>query len=220
MLEHGDSLALHEPFRNLQGFGHTDVAGRTVASVPELIDAIRTEAQHRTVFFKDTTDRRHPEVLADEDLLLQIRHTFLIRRPDEIAASFYARDPQMTAEDIGLENLHEMHAEVAELGLPAVVVDSQDLVEHPEETIAAWCDGVGLPYRPEAVTWEPGERPEWEKTTGWHDEVSRTSGFTVVESEYEQTCENNEMLAEYSRLHEPFYRELHAQRLVPVQPGR
>ncbi|GGK90791.1 sulfotransferase-like domain-containing protein [Mangrovihabitans endophyticus] len=217
MVERDDLLALHEPFRNMQDYGHTDVHGRTVRSTPDLIAAIRDLATDHTVFFKDTTDRRHPQVLDDDDLLKEMAHTFLIRRPDEIAASFYAREPGMIAEDVGLENLHEMHATVAALGAAPVVIDSQDLVANPTAMVSAYCAAVGLPFDERTLTWQPGARQEWVQTTGWHDEVARTSGFSQESSAYEQTTLNNEKLAAFAAHHEPFYRELHALRLVPAR---
>jgi hypothetical protein len=46
------------------------------------------------MFLKDTMDHQHNEVLADRRFLAEARHAFLIRRPEKIAASYYALFPR------------------------------------------------------------------------------------------------------------------------------
>lgn len=57
------------------------------------------------VFLKKTTDHRYPEVLADRRFLAMVHHVFLIRRPAEIVASYYALWPDMRIEEVGLRAL-------------------------------------------------------------------------------------------------------------------
>lgn len=214
MLEHPDLVALHEPFCNVLDHGETTVDGRVVRSADELIDAILELSEHRTVFFKDTTDQRHPEVLAHRRFLTEVRHTFLIRRPDEVAASYFALKPDMAVSEVGIENLHEIYRTALAIGQRPVIVDSQDLVDDPAAVIASYCAAAGIPFRPEALTWEPGTRTEWEKTARWHGAVSGSSGFSKENSDYADTAANNPELARFSAHHRPFYRELHQERLV------
>jgi hypothetical protein len=56
------------------------------------------------------------DVLADRRFLAEARHAFLIRRPEEIAASSYALHPGMTINAIGLERLCEVQAAVRDAG--------------------------------------------------------------------------------------------------------
>lgn len=93
MIERGDLIGLHEPFCNLTCFGETDVDGRTFDSAASLLAWLRDETKAFGVFVKDTTDYRHRDVLVDRRFLAEARHAFLIRRPEEIAASFYALHP-------------------------------------------------------------------------------------------------------------------------------
>ena len=170
MVERGDLLALHEPLEGLMYFGATEVEGRTFESATSLLAWLLDQAHDISVFLKETTDRRVLEVvLADRRFLAEARHAFLIRRPEEIAASGYAviatvkeQDslyPDLRLESIGLEALHELYAAVRVAGgHRPVVVDSDDLVARPEATMAAYCAAVELPFIPEALTWEPGER--------------------------------------------------------------
>ncbi|WP_116248124.1 sulfotransferase family protein [Nocardiopsis sp. FIRDI 009] len=214
MLERGDLVGLHEPFCNVTDFGATTVDGREVRSHRELIGAVRALSAHRTVFLKDTTDHRFPAVLEDSEFLREATHTFLIRRPEQIAASFYALKPDMEAGALGLEQLHELHTAVVAAGGRAVVVDSDDLVRDPERTLAAYCREVGLPFDPAALRWAPGDRPEWERSKRWHVDVSESSGFRDSVTEYADTVDNNPRLASFSARHQPYYQALRRHKLA------
>jgi hypothetical protein len=219
MVERGDVLALHEPFWNLLAFGDVDVDGRMFATPASLLAWLDDETHDVNVFLKDTTDHRYGDVLADRRFLAEARHAFLIRRPEEIAASYHALWPDMGIEEVGLEALHELHAAVRDAsGHPPVVIDSDDLVMEPEATMAAYCAAVELPFIPEALTWRPGERAEWRRSARWHADVSASSGFERRERWYPHTVESSVELARYAAHHRRFYEELHEQRLRGSPP--
>jgi hypothetical protein len=214
MIERGDMVTVHEPFSDLAGLGETDVEGRTFASTGSLLEWLVDHTRDVNVFLKDTTGRRHRAVLADRRLLGEARHAFLIRRPEEIAASSYAVEPDMGVDAIGLEALHELHAAVRDAGgHRPVVIDSDDLVARPEATMAAYCAAVELPFIPKALAWKPGERCEWRRSARWHVDVSASTGFARRERTYTHTVESSDDLARFAAHHLPFYEELHAQRL-------
>ena len=216
MLERGDLLALHEPLEGLTYFGSTDVDGRRFESAAALLTWLRDETRTLRVFLKETTEPRVLElVLADTRFLAGAQHAFLIRRPEEIAASLYAMEPHMGIEGVGLEALHGLHAAVRDAGgHPPIVIDSDDLVARPAATMAAYCAAVGLPFVQEALTWEPGERPEWRRSARWHVDVSATSGFEQRAQRYAHTVETSGVLSRFAAHHLPFYEELRAQRLT------
>src|SRR3954463_14421763 len=88
MVERGDLLALHEPLEGVTYFGATEIEGRTFESATELLGWLRDEPHHRKVFLKETIEPRVLEaMLGDGRFLAEARHAFLIRRPEEIAAS-------------------------------------------------------------------------------------------------------------------------------------
>lgn len=116
MVERGDMIAVHEPFSDLAGLGETDLEGQPFDSPVSLLAWLRDQTHDVTVFLKDTPNHRHHEVLADRRFLAEARHAFLIRRPEEIAASFYAVEPDMGIDSIGLEALHELHTAVRDAG--------------------------------------------------------------------------------------------------------
>ena len=117
MLEHGGLVALHEPFDNIADHGSTVVDGHPVSDPTELITTLRGLAGTATVFFKETTDRRHHAVLTDPRFLTEVTHTFLIRAPAEIAASCYALQGQrLTLSEIGLEHAYDLYQAILATG--------------------------------------------------------------------------------------------------------
>jgi hypothetical protein len=127
MVEHGGLVALHEPFDNIGDHGSTEVNGHPVSDPAELVTTLLSLAETSAVFLKETTDRRHHAVLADQRFLAEVTHTFLIRAPAEIAASCYAvQGPRLTFGEIGLEHAYDLYqAILAAGGARPVVVDSE-----------------------------------------------------------------------------------------------
>jgi Sulfotransferase domain len=214
MAERGDMTVLHEPFSNLKDYGQTSADGQAFGSPLTLLAWLSEQPQDANVFLKETMDHQYDEVLADQRFLGGARHVFLIRRPGEIAASYYALFPPMTINAIGMERLCQLQAAIrAAGGGSPVIIDSDDLVTRPAATMAAYCAAVGLPFNPQALTWGQGERPEWRRSARWHADASASSGFERHEHTYPDTVDNSAKLAHYAAYHQPFYDKLYAQRL-------
>lgn len=219
MAERGDLVVIHEPFSGLLNFGETDIEGRPFDLAASLLAWLRDGTRDVGVFLKDTTDYRYVEVLADRRFLAEARHAFLIRRPEEIAASYHALYPDMSIGAVGLEYLFELYTAVAGAGgHRPVVIDSDDLVARPAATLAAYCAAVDLPFIYEALSWAPGARSEWRRTARWHADVSASSGFERPVRTYTHTVETSPDLARYAAHHRPFYEQLHTRRLaIPTE---
>ncbi len=215
MIERGDFTAVHEPFSYLEGLGYAELPGGRVTSAPALLARLRELAAQRPVFFKETTGKRYPEVLSDREFLAKDAvHTFLIRHPRETIASRYRLDPQAAIEKMGFESQFEIFSEVARLtGRDPVVIDSAELVSRPEAIVRAYCEHVGIPYRPEALSWQAADRPEWELSRNWHSEVAVSTGFLPASGDQATDVEQHPVLSAYLAHHLPFYQELYARRL-------
>lgn len=212
--ERGDFVALHEPFCHLANFGQSKIAGHTVHTEDQVIAALSSIARVRPVFFKDCTPYAYRTVLADKAFLCRTVHTFLVRDPREVIASHYALNPGVTLDEIGFAHLHTLYETVrAATGTAATVLDANDLVTRPEKTVRAWCARVGIDYRPESLTWTPGDRPEWSDAGAWHGQVRASGGLRHATSTYQDTVENNSTLAAYLDYHLPYYEDLWRLRL-------
>ena len=79
--------------------------------------------------------------------------------------------------------------------------------------MAAYCAAVELPFIPEALTWEPGERSEWRRSARWHVDVSASSGFAPRSAHTPTPSRAPTSSPVFAAHHQPFYELLHAPRL-------
>ncbi|MER5766356.1 sulfotransferase-like domain-containing protein [Streptomyces sp. NPDC001985] len=216
MAERGDRTVVHEPFSHVADFGETKVGERVAHTEQDVIAALRAAAARKPVFFKDTTDFHYPALLADEAFLAAATHTFIIRHPAEAIASHHALNPDLGRDEIGFAWLYEIFTAVRDAtGTTPVVVDSDDLLDRPADTVRAYCSAVGIPFLPEALSWQPGMRSEWRATSRWHESTSRTAGFTRGPGEGAGTVAANPVLRAHRDHHLPYYERLRAVALRP-----
>lgn len=216
MLERGDLEVAHEPFSYLQVDGHYELAGRRVTSTVGLLDVmLEVNAAERRVFAKDTTDYTYPPLLKDERLFNDVINTFMIREPHGAISSHYAMNPGATLEEYGFEYLHAIFDAVrSATGEVPLVIDGDDLVADPETTVRAYCERVGLAFKPEAMRWDPGRQANWQRTDRWHAEVAESSGLVAKPPGRRETPDTNEHLRRIADHHQPFYDALAHHRLT------
>jgi hypothetical protein len=215
MVERGDLLGLHEPLEGLHFIGPLEVDGQRFESPPELLTWLVEDGSGRTVFLKETVNPPvQGWVVDDQRFLAEARHTFLIRRPEEIAASWYALEHDMRIFDTGLQLLHDLFVAVQSAGgHPPVVVDSQDLVTDPAATMAAYCAAVELPFIADALSWQPGQRPEWARSSRWHEDTATSSSFHSSNRPDRHGLASHPEVERFTARHNPFYEELRRHRL-------
>ena len=149
MTERDDRVVVHEPFSRVVDFGEVEVGDRVAHTEQDVLAALRAIAAEKPVFFKDTTDFHYPALLADESFLSAATHTFIIRDPAEAIASHHVLNPDLGRDEIGFARLHEIFAAVQDAaGTTPVVIDSDDLLDRPAETVRAYCSAVGIPFLP------------------------------------------------------------------------
>ena len=211
MAERGDYTVLHEPFSHIVNFGESRVGDQAVRVQDELIPALWRLADDGPLFYKDTTDFHYPFLLADQEFLAGPVHTFLIRHPAEAIASHFALHPGLQRDEIGFAWLAELYDAVAStVGVPPVVIDSDDLVSRPREAVRAYCGAVGVPFLPESLSWQPGMQDAWRRTSKWHEIASKTCGFVRTDNTSRAVVDENPLLAGYLDYHLPFYEKLRA----------
>lgn len=219
MKQRGDFEILHEPFSHVADFGQAIVDGMTVRDEPSLVNALM--GMTGRVFFKDTTDFRYPHMLANTGFLRRAVHTFIIRDPGEAIASHAALNPALSRDEIGFSRLAEIFDAVyAATGREPVVVDSDDLIDRPAATVAAYCARVGIAFDPAALTWDAAEQPEWQRTGRWHRQASVSTGLRRVRERRDTDARLTGPLSDYYAFHLPYYERLRSHHLsVDDQPG-
>lgn len=216
MAERNDRVVVHEPFSQVVDFGEARVGDRVAHTEQDVLAALRAIAAETPVFFKDTVDFHYPALLADHAFLKAATHTFIIRHPAEAIASHYALNPNLGRDEIGFAWLYEIFAAVrSATGTMPVVIDSDDLLDRPADTVRAYCSAVGIPFVPDALSWQPGMRPEWRATGRWHRSTSRTTGFTRGSGGGAEMVNANPVLRAYLDYHLPYYELLRTAALRP-----
>lgn len=215
MCERGDFRVVHEPFSYLAEFGQVEVDGTVLNTEQQLLAALRGLGEAGPLFFKDTTDERYPEVLADERFLSRDAvHTFIIRHPQETIASYHAVNPDVQRHQIGFEAQYEIFQAVwRSTGRVPVVIDGNDLVSNPQGVVEAYSRAVSISYQEEALNWRPESREEWQPSERWHRDVSTSSGFSAKRRDHRMDVAGHPVLGGYLEHHLPFYEKLHAHRL-------
>lgn len=217
MMERGDFHVLHEPFsvsyyyspsRRSTRYDAIPVgAENEVAAVAARITAL---ANRQSVFFKDMA--LHLSGQMGLDLLPGCQHAFLIRHPGHVLPSLHKMMPDFTLEETGYERLHDLFNLVAaKTGQTPCVLDSEDLCTAPETIIQKFCQGLGIPFLPQALSWPPGPRPEWQLWEPWHADVANSRGFQAPRSPA-RPIEQGPLASAYAHCL-PHYQALHQQRL-------
>jgi len=215
MCERGDLQVLHEPFSYLAEFGMVEAGGEVLRTERDLLARMRELGGSSPLFFKDTTDERYPGLLDDQRFLAQDAvHTFIIRHPAETIASYHAINPDVELHQIGFEAQYEIFRAVWEsTGEVPVVVDAQDLVDHPDAVVKRYSEAVSIPYLENSLSWQPESRKEWQPSERWHSDASSSSGFRAKPQEYGVDVAAHPVLGRYLEHHLPFYEKLRAHRL-------
>lgn len=214
MLERGDFYVVHEPLSNIIVQGYAMVGQNRVTTSAELVEALLDQARQNPVFVKEVTGYRH-DVVNDERLLRLATHTFIIRRLDAVIASHYVMNPSLTSAEVGYENQFEIFRLVHEYtGTCPVVVDADALLNDPPGVVRAYCEKVGIPFLPAALSWRPGDRQEWSRTREWHRDTAQSAGFYRQRRNHQVDVHNDPTLRAYYHHHLPYYQLLHAKRLI------
>ena len=160
----------------------------------------------RTVFYgKHMTHHLLPEV--DRDALAPLRHAFLIRDPAELLASYARVRATPTLDDLGIWQQAEIFDR---FGGP--VIDSHDLLDHPEPVLRALCAALGVPFSARMLRWPAGPRDSdgvW--APYWYESVWRSTGFGRYRPPDQPLPAPLAALAEQGR---PYYERLHEHRLT------
>lgn len=101
------------------------------------------------------------------------------------------------------------------------VIDSDDLLEDPTTMVSVYCDAIGLPFIPEALSWKPGDRSEvlWYDGNDniWHSSLRDSDGLKPIPRKQINPEQLPHNLASHYPVFMKHYRALHEKRLQPVR---
>lgn len=143
---------------------------------------------------------------AGHDWMAQIDHCFLLRDPRAMVASYVKTRPDVSFEDLGIAQMHELFCYLVDrTGKAPLVIDSDDLLAAPEPMLRALCARLGVSFLPEMLAWPAGPRPSdgvW--APWWYSKVEKSTGFEARPTFNGQLSEREEDIAERAaQLQEP-----------------
>lgn len=111
--------------------------------------------------------------------LAGLTHAFLIREPQRVVASYFAKRERVTPEHLGsAKQLEFFEREADRIGHAPPVVDTGDLLRDPPGVLKLLCEALGLSWTSQMLSWAPGPHPcdgIW--GAHWYDAVNRSCGF-------------------------------------------
>jgi sulfotransferase family protein len=184
-VERDDLEVLHEPFSASYYYGEDRLSDRYSDVEPEaqynydrvLADVLKP--RQKRVFLKDMA--YHAKGIMNPEFISKFVNTFILRDPKYVLSSLYKMWPDFTLEETGYEELYWAFRYATEAGEDPVVVDAMTFSEDPVGILSAYCERIGLPFRSEALSWEPGEVEEWKSWEGWHEAAQQSTGIERAE---------------------------------------
>jgi hypothetical protein len=223
MIARGDLTVVHEPLVTLVDEGEVPLpspdGGTFLArTVGEVLAQLRRLAVQRPVFFKDTLEYRYQYLFDHPDEIAGITHTFIVRDPGKAISSHYAMKPTVTCPEIGYEHQYDLlQLARAHSTHTPVVIEAERLLAEPSTVIDGYCAAVGLPFLPHALSWQPEDRTEWQRTRKWHLAAIDSSGFAAPANDYPSTIDNNPVLRSFYDYHFPFYQRILDHARTPLE---
>jgi hypothetical protein len=224
MRERGDFVVFHEPFglsfynseerRNTNRYPDAEIKAENNYQATR--QKLQEEAKQHQVFIKDMP--YYISHLIKPEFVAEFENTFLVRDPAKMLLSLHYRWPDFTLEETGYESLYRYFMMARDIsGKIPVLIDANDLLNHPDLTIKAYCEAVGIPFMPKALTWEQKSRPEinqWENGL-WHSSLNTSTGLRdrkQKEINY-GTLEDSDHLKQAYEYCLPYYQKLYEHRL-------
>ncbi|EST39506.1 hypothetical protein N566_01585, partial [Streptomycetaceae bacterium MP113-05] len=214
MMERGDVTVVHEPMVLLTDHGEARLpapdGGESVVRSPgELFRSLAELGRQGPVFFKDTLEYRYAHLFDHPEDVAAFRHTFIVRDPARAIASHHAVKPEVTCAEIGYEHQWQLFTHLwRTTGERPLVLTAESLLADPPAAVRAYCEHTGLEYRPEALSWQPGERTEWEQNRRWHLDAIASSGFHAPDKEFTANVRDDPRLRAFHAHHLPYYERL------------
>ncbi len=224
MKQRGDFHTFHEPFGQSYYLSDERKSDRADDQPiqPELnyqaiLADLESHKGDKSVFIKDLT--YHMEGVWDAEFLSHFHNVFLIRNPAKTLPSLYSLLPDFRPDEVGYQTQYEMYEFLcASSDKPPLVIEADDLADHPEAVARGFCEAVGIPYIAESLEWDnippSTQLTWWIGGDGHHGNLKTSTGFRTDRfKEYAEISEVPKLANAYEECL-PFYEKLYANRLI------
>ncbi|MEM7045773.1 MAG: sulfotransferase family protein, partial [Pseudomonadota bacterium] len=171
-------------------------------------------AAEAPVFSKDFP--HYVDHMWTEEMLDLFTHSFLIRDPAKTITSMFDKWPDFHPKEVGFAEQRALFDRLCKRdGKAPPVIDIDDLLEDPARLIELWCEAVGIPFMPEALSWEPGARDEvsWWDGGSFHANLRASDGLKPQKRRYVDINDAPRRVQDVYDDVLPHYRHLYAHRL-------
>lgn len=159
---------------------HSEIVKQLECDEDRIVQNIEALSEESNVFIKGMA---HHFLTEAPGYLLNWTNIILIRHPRKLIASFSKVIPNPTLADIGIKKASELFSYLKHHGKIPIVIDSDELMIHPERYLRKLCEAINISFSEEMLTWEKGGIPEdgiWAKH--WYKNVHQTTGFKVQQN--------------------------------------
>ena len=224
----GDMTCFHEPFGEAWYQGEEPLWPRvrpdSVRTPGLTLDSVRAglfaAARAGPVFIKEFP--LYLDHYWDDEFLSHFNHSFLIRHPLKTISSLQRGWPEVHPKELGFAEQRKLFDRLSdEAGVPPLM-DSDDLLERPEEMVERYCEAVGIPFLPEALHWQPGARDEvsWWDGGAFHRTLRDSDGLKPQprrQIDHDSAPDSVKRLCELAL---PHYEHMHRHRLRTASAGQ
>ena len=151
----------------------------------------------------------------DLGFLATTSNIFLLRDPRDMLPSLTIQVPHAELADTGLKRQWELYSDLREAGLPAVILDSRELLLDPDVVLRALCAHLGVEFDPGMLSWDAGARVEdgvW--APHWYHAVHKSIGFAPYKAKGDFPDKLKPLLDEC----QPWYDKLYSHALRASAP--
>lgn len=163
---------------------------------------------HREVYLKNMA---HHMVGEPWDWAQSSAFVFWIRHPRKVVQSFSKVIQEVKLEDIGVVQQEAQWRAIQEVAGRKIVVDSDEMLASPEQTLPKICAALGIPWDANMLHWPVGPKSydgPW--APHWYGNVHKTTGFGPPKSMPKPLDPHLEAVVERAL---PHYLALYHQRL-------
>ncbi|CAM0140661.1 hypothetical protein VKS41_006688 [Umbelopsis sp. WA50703] len=195
-----DIECFHEPYGDSYYYGETRVSKRfdeehckahkhSNVTYESVTQELLNGTQGKRVFAKDMAyylyNSESRKLQIPRETLTKMYHTFLIRTPEKSIPSYYRL---CKGDTTTFDHFDPSEAGYTELrwffdlirnqtGVAPIVLDAEELVKHPKELMKKYCEAIDLDFSPDMLEWQPATVKQFDKWSGWHEEVQQSTGF-------------------------------------------
>jgi hypothetical protein len=168
LLHHGNDHPMRAEILAAYETDYAALAARCLATPPA----------GKTVFYQKHMTHHMLEGF-DRAWIGGMANAFLIRAPEKVLASYVRKWTEVSLRDIGFVEQGEIFKMLADRsGRAPPVIDAEDVLADPRAMLGKLCTALGISFRDDMLSWQPGPKPFDGLWAGhWYEAAWKSTGF-------------------------------------------